>query len=88
MVSHGHIVVNGKKIDVPSHAVKASDAITVREGSKESPLFVGLVEKMGKTKLPAWLSWKADVATASVAGEPTEPEPFLNFQAVIEFYSR
>lgn len=45
MVSHGHIVVNGKRLNVPSHKVRVGDIITVREGSKASVMFAHIAEK-------------------------------------------
>jgi DNA repair protein RadC len=44
-VSHGHIMINGRRTTVPSHPLKKGDVITIREGSRKSPLFAGLAEK-------------------------------------------
>lgn len=88
LVSHGHFTVNGKKIDVPSYLVKKGDVITVREGSKSKTVFNDLSDKLKNAKNPSWLEVKADTHTITVSGEPKNPEPFFNFQAVIEFYSR
>ena len=88
MVSHGHLLVNGRRIDVPSYSVSVGDIITVREGSKSSPLFEGIALKMKNVKTPAWIGWDTVSEKATVTGMPTDPDPFLNFQAVMEFYSR
>ena len=82
------LIVNNHRINVPSYTVKVGDVISVREGSKTSPLFEGLSEHMKKTKLPAWLSWDIQTNAAKINGQPLDPEQFLNFQAVIEFYTR
>ncbi len=88
MVSHGHIVVNGKKLSVPSYRVEKGDVITIREGSKQSPLFAEMITKLKGFKTPDWLKWDAEFAKATVADLPRETDPFLNPQSVIEFYSR
>jgi small subunit ribosomal protein S4 len=88
MVSHGHITVNGKKSTIPSQQITEGDVISVREGSRGSALFKDLAIKLKSYKAPEWMKWDADKVKATVAGVPNEPEPFLNFQAVIEFYSR
>lgn len=88
LVSHGHITLNGKKIDIPSHLLKKGDVIAVREGSKNKTVFLDLSQRLESVKNPAWIDVDAKKASISVTGEPKNPEPFFNFQAVIEFYSR
>ncbi len=88
LVSHGHIVVNGKKVDVPSFMVSLKDVITIREGSKNKPVFAGLADKLKQATAPEWLKLTSSTLTAEVIGTPKNPDPFMNFQAVIEFYSR
>jgi small subunit ribosomal protein S4 len=88
LVTHGHIMVNGKKLDVPSYSVKKGDVISIREGSKSKPVFADLAEKLKSTKAPAWIKVDAGKASLEIVGEPKNPEPFFNFQAIIEFYSR
>ena len=88
LVSHGHFVVNGKKLTVPSYQVKKGDVITLREGSVAKTIFADLEDQLKKTKQPEWLSVDSSKKTLEVVAEPKNPEPFFNFQAVIEFYSR
>jgi len=88
LATHGHITVNGKKLDVPSYLVKQGDVIAIREGSKLKPVFIDLSERLDSAKAPAWLNVDAKKAIVTVNGEPKNPEAFFNFQAVIEFYSR
>lgn len=88
MVSHGHILVNGKKTTIASAQLKKGDVITVREGSKSSPLFKELALKLKSYKTPEWLTWNAATLSGTVGGSPVHPDPFLQFQSVIEFYSR
>lgn len=88
MVSHGHFMVNGKRTTVPSYHVKNGDVITIREGSKGKTFFVDLDKKMKNKTLPNWLIWDQKALTGQIKGSPKDPEPFLDFQTVIEFYSR
>lgn len=87
LVSHGHITVNGKKMTVPSYSAKKGDVIEIREGSQSKPVFTDLESQMN-TKKSHWLTIEASKKKVTVSGEPKDPEPFFNFQAVIEFYSR
>lgn len=88
MVSHGHFVVNGKKLTIPSYAVKMGDVIAIREGSKSTTMFKDIAVKLKAIKKPDWFKFDDTAVTATVTGEPKNPDPFLNFQVVIEFYSR
>jgi small subunit ribosomal protein S4 len=87
MVAHGHIMVNGSRTKVPSHAVHLNDVITVREGSKKNSIFSN-AEAMTRSSIVPWLSMDIQQLRAVVKGRPADPDPFLNFQSVIEFYSR
>lgn len=88
MASHGHITVNGRKTSVPSMRIRPGDKISIRDGSKSSPLFKDLEAKLKNYKQPQWLRWDGASLTGEIVGTPKEPDAFLNFQAVIEFYSR
>lgn len=88
LVTHGHITVNGKKIDVPSYSVKKGDVLSIREGSKSKPVFAELDKTLKGAKAPAWLKVDGTKLAVEVIGEAKNPEAFFNFQAVIEFYSR
>lgn len=88
LVSHGHIVVNGTKVTVPSYMVDMGDIITIREGSKKKPVFAETSEKLKAYTAPEWLKLSPASLSAEVIGNPKNPDSFMNFQAVIEFYSR
>lgn len=87
MVSHGHIMVNGKRIRVPSHRVSEGDVITIREGSAASKLFT---EKREGSRPAAWVGEAEKGSSWKVASTPaTEEVPSaFDMPAVIEFYSR
>ena len=89
IVVHGHIRVNGQKVDIPSYSVKVGDVITLRQKSAESELFKGLRE--GTTAVtPKWLTFDAPNLTGTVvalpAREDVDFEPQM--QMIVEFYSR
>jgi len=90
MVNHGHILVNGSRLDIPSYIVEKSDKITPRLASLKKPLFVDFDEKLKTVQVPSWLSFDADKKTASVDGKPkyAPSEHLFNLGQVIEFYSR
>ena len=91
-VSHGHILINGRRITSPSYALRVGDSISIREGSRPSPLFASLSEKAPDERraLPRWLDVNFDLLTAKVTGEPTysSAEVGLDYAVVFEFYSR
>lgn len=88
MVSHGHFLVNGKRTMVPSQQLSEKDIITIREGSKTSPLFQDISTKVTQKDLPNWLKFDEKTATATVLGRPRTEDGFLDFSSVMEFYSR
>ena len=89
MVSHGHIVVNGKKLNVPSHKVKAGDVITVREGSRSSVMYEGFADKH-EGIVPSWLTFDAKKLEGTIKGAPeyNPAETLFDPEQVMEFYSR
>lgn len=88
LVNHGHVLVNGKKVDIPSFLVKAGDVITIREKSKE--LFKGLVEYVNSAVTPAWISTDKTAlkVTFDRLPEREEMDPEFKEQLVIEYYSK
>ena len=89
VVGHGHIRVNGQKVDIPSYQVKVGDVITLRPRSAESELFKGLRE--GTTVLtPKWLSFDAPNLTGNVAALPTREDIDMEVaeNMIVEYYSR
>ena len=89
LVLHGHIRVNGKKVDVPSYLVKAGDVITIREKSAESDYFKAMRDGTGKV-LPAWLVIDPTQLKATVNAMPKREDIDLTIQEnlIVELYSR
>lgn len=92
LVSHGHILINNRKITIPSFQVKLNDIISVRENSKRSPFFTNFAPQwLQKYEGPSWLTIDKEKMSAQVKGEPTLEESGIradDLQAIIEFYSR
>ncbi len=90
LVSHGHIMVNGKRMTIPSHMVVAGDIIAIRPESRTSPLFANRTEAAAESKTPNWLQLEEGAVSAKVSQTPTIAESDLLFNApvIIQFYSR
>ena len=90
LVSHGHIVVNGRRLNIPSHRVRVGDTVAIREQSKQSPLFLALNESLVSYTAPAWLALNIKDLSGEKKAEPSyEPtETLFDPQLVLEYYSR
>jgi len=88
VVSHGHIIVNGRRINIASHQVKIGDSIAIREGSKSTKLFADLGEKLALTAPSYVLTIDPKTLKAEVKAELREAEGMFDIQKVLEYYSR
>lgn len=90
MVSHGHVMVNGERVNIPSFTASEGDEISIRQSSLKKALFNDHDEKMKKIKTPDWLSYDLSKKMATVRGSPkwNPAEHLFNLGQVIEFYSR
>lgn len=90
VVSHGHITVNGRRLNIPSHKVGIGDKVGIRTESKQSALFVTLGETLSGHTVPHWLSLDTKNLIGEKKAEPTyEPtECLFDAQQVLEYYSR
>jgi len=90
LVSHGHITVKNKIVNIPSYQVKPGDVVGIREGSKKKAVFAKLDEEVKATKSPAWIAVDLEKKEIRIAGEPTAEQTDLLFdvRAVLEFYTR
>ncbi len=89
LVTHGHFLVNGRKVDIPSYTVDVDDVITVRTKSREMEHFKALREG-GFNIVPKWLSLNADELKGTVVALPTREDLDFPLQEnmIVEFYSR
>src|SRR4051812_28251967 len=90
MVCHGHIQVNGRKVNVPSFALKVNDVITVKNNNVSRQLATKGFEISTSRAVPDWMSLNKEEFKGTVMRIPTRDEiqPIANEQAVVEFYSR
>jgi small subunit ribosomal protein S4 len=90
MVSHGHITVNGRKVNVPSFALKVNNAVEVKNNNVSRQLATKNLEVATSRAVPDWLSLSKEEFKGTVMRIPTREEiqPIANEQAVVEFYSR
>lgn len=90
VVSHGHITVNGRRLNIPSYKVAIGDVIAVREQSKQSPLFANIHESLAQHQPKPWLTLDAKKMEGTLKSTPVfEPtEALFDAQQVLEFYSR
>jgi small subunit ribosomal protein S4 len=90
MVGHGHVRANGRKVAVPSCALKVNDVVEVRDSSVSRQLATRGLELSTSRAVPDWLSLNRDAFKGVVMRMPTRDEiqPIANEQAVVEFYSR
>lgn len=90
LVSHGHFMVNGIKVDIPSYETKIGDVISVRPGSKKKEPLKDLDALMKNYKLPQWLSFDKDKGEGKFAKKPTAVDIQLPVEiaTLFEHYSR
>jgi small subunit ribosomal protein S4 len=90
IVSHGHVFVNGRRLNVPSYKVEVGDVISVRPESRPSALFVGRTDVMAETKAPAWMAFEDQGYAVKITAAPSVEETQAPFSAptIIQFYSR
>ena len=88
VVVHGHIRVNGQKVDIPSYQVKMDDVITLRKRSEEMEVFKSLRDASVIT--PKWLSFDSSKLEGKVVAMPAREDIDLQIEEsmIVEFYSR
>ncbi len=90
LVTHGHFLVNGKKVDIPSYRLSLGDVISIREGSKGIEPVKNLGEKMKKYQVPQWLTYDSAKMEGRFSNFPTveEIQPPAELPTIFEYYSR
>lgn len=90
LVAHGHVKVNGRKVNVPSYALKVNDVVEVKDSNVSRQLAVKHLEISTSRAVPDWLSLSKEAFKGTVVRVPSRDEiqPIANEQAVVEFYSR
>lgn len=90
IVNHGHVLLNGKKADIPAYTVKSGDVVAIRQRSREIPTIVSSLESAESRGTPSWLELDRNALKGEVKAFPTKEEIALpvNEQMVVELYSR
>jgi len=89
LVRHGHIAVNGRKVDIPSYSVRPGDVISVKEKSRQLDVFKALQEKAPRT-VPTWLQVDIENYTANVVSMPSREDIDIPIEEhlIVELYSK
>ncbi|MEZ5404042.1 MAG: 30S ribosomal protein S4 [Bryobacteraceae bacterium] len=91
VVRHGHIQVNGRKVNIPSFQVKPNDVVEVREASKKNPTILGARDATAHAPVPNWLEVDRDAFRGRVIAQPKRDELVqiqINEQQIVELYSK
>ncbi len=90
LVTHGHFMVNNRRVDIPSMQVSVGDVVTVREGSHKRTYFKNLPELAETRNPPQWLGRDLKELSGSVLRKPdrSEIDANLSEQLIVEYYSR
>jgi small subunit ribosomal protein S4 len=90
IVNHGHVLVNGKRVSIPSYTVSPGDVVEVAQRSKANPLVVAGMEAARSRIIPEWLSLDQQAVKGTVNALPTREQLPATFreQLIVELYSR
>ena len=90
LVSHGHILVNGKKVNIPSYQLKLKDKVSLKKKTADSEHFKALAENLRSKEVADWLVVDADTMTVTVLDMPNSEKQKSGFdmKAIVEYYSK
>ena len=90
LVRHGHVLVDGRKVSIPSYQVKANETVVVKEASRKNPMIRSSVETARGRGVPEWLELDAENVTGKVLRLPSREDIKLPIQEqlIVELYSR
>jgi small subunit ribosomal protein S4 len=90
LVRHGHVTVNGKRVNIPSYLVRVGENVAISEKSLSTPRIKEILEGSSSRALPVWLSLDANAAAGTVIALPTREDIQLPIQEhfIVERYSR
>jgi len=91
IVRHGHIAVNGHKVNIPSYTLKVGDVVEVREKSRNNPTILGARDATAHAPTPNWMEVDRDGLKSRIIGNPKREELVqiqLNEQLIVELYSK
>ncbi|HSH18556.1 MAG TPA: 30S ribosomal protein S4 [Candidatus Saccharimonadales bacterium] len=91
LMTHGHFMLNGRRVDIPSIRLKAGDVLQARDHSKQTEYFKKLDDvSPAPSTTPEWIKADRKKVAVQVTGAPTreDAEPDINEQLIVEYYSR
>jgi small subunit ribosomal protein S4 len=90
LVTHGHITVNGRKLNIPSYETRVGEVIGVRPRSRQMEYFKTLAELLKRRSVPEWLSLDIENMSGRILSAPSRSDIDANLQEqlIVEFYSR
>jgi small subunit ribosomal protein S4 len=90
LVKHGHFLVNGKKVDIPSYQLRQGDVVTLRQASEKNPAILHALEEVKGRGVPEWLALDAAAPSGRVVSLPTREQINLPVQEqlIVELYSK
>lgn len=90
LVMHGHVTVNGKKVDIPSYQVRVGDVIAVKESSRNLDVVKANAEAASGRALPDWLEFDLEKLEGSIKAVPAREQIDIPVEEhlIVEFYSR
>src|SRR2546425_1485740 len=90
LVRHGHFIVNGKKVDIPSYSVKPGDVVTVLGRTQKGVAIEHAMEEVKGRGIPGWLSFDSNTITGRIVSMPTREQINLPVQEqlIVELYSK
>ena len=90
IVLHGHVLVNGKRVDIPSYSVSIGEEITLKEKMRQSKQVQASLERAEKTGRVSWLEYNADTQTARILTIPAREDIPVDIQEqiIVELYSK
>ena len=90
MVSHGHLLVNGTRVTIPSYRVSEGDTVTIRDRSKDTGLFTELTETLAARPSLSWATFNSKKMEGSITSAPNRDaiDTSVDLGVVMEYYSR
>ncbi len=88
LINHGHFLVNGKKITIPSYSVKVGDVISIKPSSQKLLIFKDLLIKIKKYEPPEWLSIDKEKFEGRIKSLPQNIEVPFDINLVVDYYSK
>jgi small subunit ribosomal protein S4 len=90
LVRHSHVMVNGRKVNIPSYLVKVGDVVTIREKSRKSPILLESLETVARRGVPGWLELEKENFTGTVKAFPAREDLTMPIseQLIVELYSK